>query len=149
MTPLEQLHADVESACPGFFAGLDLIVTGVDLNDVANTFVDVMDTEEKCLALGAKLTAFQQRLNALTPDDVAWLQARTGDGLCVLLTARHRLQSLRREGGMITITHEQLGAGLDVSTRMGRYAHACRFLVGQLYQRAHLVEHHWNDMPVA
>lgn len=146
---LEELFTDVEAACPGFFAGLDLIVTGVPLDDIANNFVDVVNTETKSLELGAKLTAFQRRLNELTPDDVSWLQARTASGIFAVLADRHQLQTLRRGGGVVPVSREQIGAALEVTARMKLYADACRHLVGQLHHRAHVVEHHWNDMPVA
>ena len=144
---LEDSYNLVEAACPGFFAGLDLIVTGVNIEDVANRYVDLVDSEVKVHRFGKLLQDLQARVNCLTPEDVVYLDGQAEKPFCALLLKKHRLQSLKRTGGFLAVSQQDLGEGLDTALRMRQYADACRFLLGTLYRRAHHVEHHWDEYP--
>lgn len=148
---VREAYAKVEAACPGFFSGMEQVVLGNDVDVVADSFVGVIDTEEKVSALGQLLHGFQVGLGSTSTDDLAWF-ASSGVPLCQVLLKREEILRSRRGATpsmLASLTPEHLSEAVDLGVKMRAYADACRFLLGTLYQRAHVVEHHWNDMPLA
>lgn len=149
---IAEKHAKIEEACPGFFTSIEDVVAGaVDLDVAVDRHVNTVNTEAKCQALGQLLVEFQRSMQTTDEADLVWL-AETGTPLCQLLIQREQILRERRNVPVTRIgslTKTQLQGAVEVGTRMKRYADAVRFLVGTLHRRAHVVERHWGDLPLA